>query len=55
MGEIEMFENVDTARSKHRFRKMLWQAIHAWTNLVRKWENEKFKEIDVEEISKQAE
>ena len=54
MGDIAKFENVEEAREKHKYRKQLWHALYEWTNLLRKWQDEKFDDINVEEISKEA-
>lgn len=54
MGDIAKFENVEEAREKHKYRKQLWHALYEWTNLVRKWQDENFDDINVEEISKEA-
>ena len=54
MGDIAKFENVEEAREKHQYRKQLWHALYEWTNLVRKWQDENFDDINVEEISKEA-
>lgn len=54
MGDINKFENVDNARDKHKARKQLWHALYEWTNQVRKWQDENFDDINVEEISKEA-
>ena len=48
MGDIAKFENVEEAREKHKYRKQLWHALYEWTNLVRKWQDENFDDINVE-------
>lgn len=50
MGDITKFTNVEDAKKMHRYRRMLWLSLRDWTNKIVKWEHEKFKEIDVEEI-----
>ncbi len=55
MGEINRFDNIEEANQKHKYRKQLWSSISDWTNMVRRWENENFDDIDVEYIQKQAE
>jgi len=37
------------------YRSKLWRALDEWKNLVTKWEQESFENIDVAEISKIAE
>jgi len=52
MGEINRFDNIEEANQKHKYRKQLWSSISDWTNMVRRWENENFDDIDVEYIQK---
>lgn len=55
MKEITRFDNVEDAVQKHKYRKLLWHAIRDWTNKVRKWEGMNFDDINVDDISAQAE
>jgi hypothetical protein len=55
MGEINRFDNIEEANQKHKYRKQLWNSISDWTNMVRRWENENFDDINVEYIQTKAE
>ena len=49
--KINHFEDVDNVYQAHMIRKLLWNSLKEWTELVASWEEVVFDEIDVEEIT----
>ena len=49
--KINHFDDINTAQQAHKIRKLLWQSLKEWTELVAAWEDVVFDEIDVEEIT----
>ena len=49
--KVNQFETVNEVYQGHQIRKLLWNSMKEWTDLVYKWEMIIFDEIDVDEIS----
>ena len=49
--KVDHFEAVDAVYQAHQIRKLLWNSLKEWTELVSGWENVVFEDIDVDEIT----
>ena len=54
--DVSTFDYVDSARSEMLYRLKLWRALHEWGDvLVEKWKTAPFEQVDVSEITVNAE
>lgn len=49
--KVDHFEAVDAVYQAHQIRKLLWNSLKEWTELVNGWKDVVFEDIDVDEIT----
>ena len=50
--KVDKFNDVDSVYQNHNIRKLLWNSLKEWTELVDTWQSVVFDEIDVDEITR---
>ena len=49
--EVTNFNYVEEARIAMLYRSKLWKSLNEWIDLIERWKNAMFDEIDVNSIS----